>query len=820
MNFLSPAFLWALPLAAAPVLIHLLNRRRHRRVEWAAMDLLREALHRNRRFLVLRDLLLLALRTLAVLLFILAMTRPYRVSTAAAGFAGEPIHAVLAVDNSQSMGYAQLDKSLLDVAKERAATFLRELPDGSKVSLVPMCDYAGWYGKDVYATRTDALEALQRIELVDRQSRSSTAAERAARACRAAKDLPTKRVVFLSDMQRESWGAQDLSQFFREVPDLQIARVGPEKRSNTWVSALTLRDGAADARTPAVFVAEIRHEGDAPRSNVGVTLRLGGEVIEQRRVDLLPDQSLEVVFRHTFDVAGTAAKPLFVPARVELTPDHLPGDDFRTLVVPVVARLPVVFIDQHGPDESPRRNAYGETFPLRRLLAPRTSRQERDKQLVEVRHRKPDDVTRDDLKDARLVALAGVQSPPSKLVGLLREYVRQGGQLFLAAGAGFDPVAWQSEAWREGAGILPAPLKPEPIGKLPEPDAIDPDVFRLAPATMQDPVFYLGLPPRAMEGIFLSPFFFKAVGVDMQAARAELPDAAKKRLEERVRWLAENDAAERRWADLENRGKLDDTARARREADRLRRRELQPNWLLWSNLAATDLSRLSVEERVQRTMPRVMGRYDNGEPFAVRRDIGRGRIILVTTGIFPEWNNLAAEHSVLLLDQALRDLLTRSLPRRTFGDVNEVIVPIDSADQAAAFTVTGPGDEQPRPLTVEALSETTYGLILRDVQRRGLYRIERSRPGEALGAGEEWSMLLAVNGPPAESELDSVGEQPLRERMTDTPFRWVAAGEEIRLEGMARVGHNYWKYLMAMVLACLAIEMLFLAAPRLGRSAP
>ena len=54
--------------AAGPVIIHLLNRRRYRVVHWAAMDFLRSALKRNRKILQIRDLILLALRTLAVLL--------------------------------------------------------------------------------------------------------------------------------------------------------------------------------------------------------------------------------------------------------------------------------------------------------------------------------------------------------------------------------------------------------------------------------------------------------------------------------------------------------------------------------------------------------------------------------------------------------------------------------------------------------------------------------------------------------------------------------------------------------------------------------
>src|SRR5918999_3291993 len=96
LSFFAGAFAAAGAVAAlGPVAIHLLNRRRYRVVEWAAMDFLREALQRNRRILHLRDLLLLALRTLCVLLFGLAMARPYFTRTAGQIDPDQPVHAVL-----------------------------------------------------------------------------------------------------------------------------------------------------------------------------------------------------------------------------------------------------------------------------------------------------------------------------------------------------------------------------------------------------------------------------------------------------------------------------------------------------------------------------------------------------------------------------------------------------------------------------------------------------------------------------------------------------------------------------------------------------
>src|SRR6476620_4834412 len=89
--------------AAGPIVIHLLNRRRYRVVQWAAMDFLRQALKRNRRILQIRDILLLILRTLAVLLFGMALARPYFARHQERFDERQPLHAVIVIDNSLSM---------------------------------------------------------------------------------------------------------------------------------------------------------------------------------------------------------------------------------------------------------------------------------------------------------------------------------------------------------------------------------------------------------------------------------------------------------------------------------------------------------------------------------------------------------------------------------------------------------------------------------------------------------------------------------------------------------------------------------------------
>ena len=62
MTLLSPMLAWGALLGVIPIIIHLLNRRRFRRVEWAPMRYLKLTIQRNRRRIEIEQILLLLLR--------------------------------------------------------------------------------------------------------------------------------------------------------------------------------------------------------------------------------------------------------------------------------------------------------------------------------------------------------------------------------------------------------------------------------------------------------------------------------------------------------------------------------------------------------------------------------------------------------------------------------------------------------------------------------------------------------------------------------------------------------------------------------------
>jgi len=121
VQFLNPALLAGAALFSVPLIIHLLNRQRHKRRPWAAMDFLLKAYQRTRNRLRNENLLLLLLRCLVPILLALAIARPVLQSANAVLGANSSEHYVVVLDSSYSMGY-QRDGGISAFERGRSLT--------------------------------------------------------------------------------------------------------------------------------------------------------------------------------------------------------------------------------------------------------------------------------------------------------------------------------------------------------------------------------------------------------------------------------------------------------------------------------------------------------------------------------------------------------------------------------------------------------------------------------------------------------------------------------------------------------------------------
>ena len=799
------------------MIVHLLNRRRFNVVHWAAMDFLREALTRSRRMMELRDLLLLLLRVLCLLAFGMALARPYwnRFSQAAVD-PNQPVHAVVLVDNSLSMSYQKPDGILLDDAKAKAKELIEGLPGGSVISVLPTCGPASGVNYEAYARREDALEALAAIKPVDSSAKSDQVIDRALDACRRTMSMAGRQIFLVTDQQVANWSADAEKEHLKQLPcPMQVVQVAPDQIENVWVKDIQLREGVANVQCPAVFIATIGYQGGEPRKGIPVVLKVDGRQVGSQTIDLLPGQMREVVFpEYEFPKSSSPDQTRYATVEVSIAKesipfDRLPDDNHRAIVVPVADSLPVVFVDSLGAHEDAKKKIYGDTYWLRRWLAPQSGQPGQDRPLVQVRHLTIDQLTRKVLADARLVVIGGVLRPSPGEVELLKQYVEQGGNLLLAAGGSFDPAAWTEAAWKDGLGILPAPLAPTAQGYVREDRRWA--TSKTAPLTLNfASAQHQYFRPEGVSDDYLRdalgpPTFFQKIVVAQcdKAIQDGVAEAAAKYFGSQRKKLA---AIDHQLAALETTVGAGNSQK--KIADLHQEREdLQPSWLTWKKADDKgDAEQLPIDDLAQRARPAVLASYNNELPMLLGRKWGRGQIFFLTTSLSPEWTTLHdLPQSAWLMDRIARCMLSETLT--SWNNVNTekgLVLPIAVGERGARFTLVDPDGKQ-QALSVDALGGDRYGIGLNDLTRRGIYRVKAVR-SDAAAQGDGtllWEIPLAVNGPAEESQLD-----PERKNQAGVTSFVDATAQAYSASPLQLEGVDLWKWLVGLVLVLLLAELL------------
>ncbi len=139
-SFLTmPLMFWlGLFAIASPIIIHLLNRRRFKIVDWAAMEFLLNANKKNRRRIQLENIILLILRCIAIFLVGLLLARPFFPNDIQLLGDDKQFERIVLLDDSFSMNVRTGNKSVFESAKEKLKEFVKNLVRDKSANLLTL----------------------------------------------------------------------------------------------------------------------------------------------------------------------------------------------------------------------------------------------------------------------------------------------------------------------------------------------------------------------------------------------------------------------------------------------------------------------------------------------------------------------------------------------------------------------------------------------------------------------------------------------------------------------------------------------------------
>ena len=456
LTFAVPGLLAGLSLASVPLVIHLLNRQRFRSMEWAAMRWLLEAMRKNQRRVRVEQFVLLAIRTLIILLVVLAMAKPFLEA------AGIPLiadttatHNVLIFDNSMSMHYAPTDRSRWDRAKGIAQAILDDCQQGDLASVVVMGSPTVALVGDASPYLLAVSEEIDGIKPQDGVANIATAVDKVAEVL-VASPAARKQVFLITDMQRSCWvgasGDDDLGELGRKLQAISaqagftILDVSGDASPNGAVVDFEQVDPVAAPGRPTLLRARLANFSDKPRDDLRIEFLVDGQVEATEQVSLQAGEQLSVPFVFSFRDTGDRV------AEVRLPDDPLRVDDRRWRVVTVRDRLAALLIDGQ-PSGEPFKS---ECDYLRVALSPGAG--EEATSLFRTETRLESDLLESRLDEWDLVVLCNVAQLTSGEVARLEEFLKRGGGLLFFLGDQVDPAAYNEALFRDGAGFFPLRL--------------------------------------------------------------------------------------------------------------------------------------------------------------------------------------------------------------------------------------------------------------------------------------------------------------------------------------------------------------------------
>lgn len=465
---------------ALPVLIHLLNKRKFRVVDWAAMEFLLDADKKNRRRVRLENLLLLLLRCLAVLLIGLLLARPFLPTSVTAGLLdAAQFERIVLLDDSLSMqarigndsAWELARKRLIDLtgslAQERSGNSLTLLltsqPDRPVFNAAPLRT----------GTIDEINSAIERLEAGDGAGHLSDSLQKLSDYL-TGQPANINRVVYVfTDLRERDWEAHDndggspgtlLANVSKLAQGSFLIDAGEDDDRNLTITEIRPEGTLVEGVQSAIDVL-VANQGPATVNNLRVKFSADGALPIETTIDrLAAGETTSARFNFTFtgEEQPEETTRMLPPRRVKVelqteqqgADDRLAADSVAYFPARLVRGIPALIVDGDPSAEFGR----GESFYLRRALAPLGPVPSGVAAEV-VTESEFESLELDKYQVIFLLNNYRLGDKTAENIQRLEKWVSAGGGLVILPGDQIDEQFFNSQYWRDGSGLSPLALE-------------------------------------------------------------------------------------------------------------------------------------------------------------------------------------------------------------------------------------------------------------------------------------------------------------------------------------------------------------------------
>lgn len=347
MTFLNPAVLFGLLAASIPIVLHFLNLRKLKKIEFSTLAFLKELQKTKIKRIKLKQWLLLLLRIAIILLLVMAFALPTVKNFSLGNSSTAKTTAVIIIDNTFSMSVLTDKGSYLNQTKQTAKKLLGNFQDGDEIALISVGDLS----KDISKPTTNFKQVLQSIEELQISSVSQTLNEaviKAAQVLYQSKNF-NKEIYLLTDLQKNKiYNARNelanLSGILNENTRMYLVNIGGKEVVNLGVEELISNNQIFEKGKTVSFIARIKNYSSQAVNNSVVSLFVNGKRSAQQSLNLAGGETKEISFETTLTDTG------LVEIYTELEGDDILQDNKRHFSTYVPDKITLLILSDLSDD--------------------------------------------------------------------------------------------------------------------------------------------------------------------------------------------------------------------------------------------------------------------------------------------------------------------------------------------------------------------------------------------------------------------------------------------------------------------------------------
>ncbi len=332
MIFLNPAILFGLLAASIPVIIHLFNLRKLKKIEFSTLAFLKELQKNKIRKIKLKQWILLALRVLIILFVVMAFARPTLQSVQIGGTtSAAKTTAIFILDDTFSMSVVDQKGSYFNQSKEIISQVISQLQEGDEVGLILVSNPK--VENRLTSNFSEFIKNVDQLDLSYSSGDLNSAIVKASQLISESKNF-NKEIYVLSDFQKNKITKENLNNDLSELLNVNVRLytfdLSDKDVFNLSVDELKINNQIFEKDKPVSFSVTITNNSNQDVNSAVVSIFMNDERAAQKSFDVSLGQSTIVEIEAVPKITG------FIDVVTEIETDEIEQDNkrFASLYIP------------------------------------------------------------------------------------------------------------------------------------------------------------------------------------------------------------------------------------------------------------------------------------------------------------------------------------------------------------------------------------------------------------------------------------------------------------------------------------------------------